>query len=275
MSEKNNFKNDNDDKAGVIHWDGTYASWPVGIFNPHLKGIRYYGRKKWHAFFSNYLCFPIGQKNRLIEVGCGGSKYLPYFSKEFNLNVAGIDYSLEGCALAEKSLTSANVEGRIYHGDLFNQPIELIDEFDVAVSFGLVEHFADTTNAVANIAAFLKHEGLMITIVPNMVGLCGLVQKLICRSVYLVHEPLTKADLEVAHIKADLIIVKTGYLEFINFGVINVGTSSSRLIQIFRKVIHKFLLLFTVIVWIFEKIFGPAPGNAITSPYIFCIAKKR
>jgi SAM-dependent methyltransferase len=275
MSDKINFKSDKDDKAGVVHWNETYASWPVSIFNPHLKGIRYFGRKKWHAFFSNFFCFPIGQKVRLIEVGCGGSKYLPYFSKEFNLNVAGIDYSLEGCALAEKSLAAANVKGSVYHGDLFNQPIELLDEFDVTVSFGLVEHFADTTNAVTNIAAFLKHEGLIITIVPNMGGLCGLVQKLICRSVYLVHEPLTKADLEVAHIKADLIIIKTGYLEFLNFGVINVGTNSSGLVQIFRKVIHKCLLLLTVTVWIFEKIFGSAPENAITSPYIYCVAKKR
>lgn len=270
-------KEDNDcdnDKAGVAHWDETYTGWSVGIFDPHPKGIRYSGRKKWHALFAKVFSTLALRKGTLIEVGCGGSKYLPYFGNEFNLAVSGIDYSVNGCALAEKNLAWANVKGDIYYGDIFSPPNQLKGSFDIAVSFGLVEHFSDTENPIAHITNLLKPGGLIITTVPNMAGIAGLAQKLICRSVYDAHIALTKDGLMAAHVKSGLMIIETGYLEFINFGVVNVGAGSAGLQRTLKILLHKALLAITLLTWALEKMFGPFAGNSVTSPYIYCIARK-
>lgn len=263
-----------DDKAGVGHWDDTYIRWPVCTFNPHPRGVRYFGRKKWHALFAKAFCNHDVGKVDIVEVGCGGSKYLPYFAKEFGFEVSGIDYSVNGCALAEKSLNLADVKGNIYNADLFDLPQQLVGTFDVAVSFGLVEHFSDTAAPISHIANLLKSGGLIITIVPNMAGICGWAQKLICRDVYDIHQLVTKDILIVAHETAGFTIVEAGYLEFVNFGVVNIGTNSTGLKLLFKVVLHKVLLGITLFTWAAETIFGSFAGNSVTSPYIYCIAKK-
>lgn len=263
------------DKTGVRYWDNVYNGWNALIFEPHRKGLRYLGRRRWHALFNRAFNRHAPQRGRLIEVGCGGSQYLPYFAKEFGFVVSGIDYSGQGCALAERNLELARVGGTIYNGDLFSLPQELIEIFDVAVSFGLVEHFSVTDNCVAQIARLLRPGGLIITTAPNMAGLTGLAQKFFNRNVYDKHVSLSVASLSAAHAKSGLEVLEEGYLEFMNFGVINAGgTTSAGLSRSMRISIHKALLGVTLGAWALETLFGPWRGNPFSSPYVYCIARR-
>jgi len=38
---------------------------------------------------------------RLIEIGCGGSRWLPYFHHAFGYEVSGIDYTMSGVKLSK------------------------------------------------------------------------------------------------------------------------------------------------------------------------------
>jgi len=262
-----------EDKAGVGHWDDTYACWKTGVFDPHSNGIRYLARRKWHALFTRMFHVHAPEKGKLIEIGCGGSRYLPYLANEFNFEVSGIDYSERGCALAEKNLALAGVKGSIYYGDLFSPPQELIGAFDVAVSFGVVEHFSDTTNCIECIARLLRPGGLIFTSVPNMTGLPGLAQKYLGPDIFNKHQPLSKDLLVDAHLSSGLTVLEAGFLEFMNFGVVTIGRSDSAVMQqSLKKLLHKGLLGFTLGVWTVETIWGSFKGNPLISPYVYCIA---
>ena len=243
------------DKAGVHYWDRVYDGWKLNLFEPHPPGVRYLGRRKWHALFKRVFDTFALQRGRLIEIGCGGSGFLPYFATEFSFDVAGIDYSKQGCALAEKNIEFAGMKGMIYHSDLFSPPQKLAGAFDVAVSFGLVEHFSDPAECIAQISRFLRPGGLIITTVPNMEGLAGLVQKILARDVYDKHASLSKSKLSSAHTRSGLEVLEAGYLEFVNFGVVNVGTANSGLLRSLRILFHKALLGVTLGVWSLELIF--------------------
>jgi SAM-dependent methyltransferase len=262
------------DKAGVSHWDSVYENWPISIFNPHLGGVRYLGRRKWHALFLKTFTCLNSDKLKLVEIGCGGSKYLPYFSKNFNFKVAGIDYSKDGCLKAEENLKLAGIDGSVYQADLFTPPAGLIKSFDIVVSFGLIEHFTNTSEVIRSMGAFAKNGGLILTIIPNMPGIAGIAQKLISKRVYDVHIPLTAAEVKEAHEQAGYSILDFGYLEFVNFGVVNPNLGSNIFINFLKNATHKILLGLTLFIWTLEKIFGSVNGNKYTSPYIFCIAKK-
>ena len=262
------------DKAGVEHWDETYLGWQPGVFKPHLKGIRYRGRKAWHQLFTRLFHDYAPSKGRLIEVGCGGSMYLPYFSQSFNFTVSGIDYSEHGCELAKRNIALADVKGSVYYGDLFSPPKELLDTFDVALSFGLVEHFSDTADSITHISNMVRPGGLIFTTVPNMGGVTGLAQKFLGREVFDKHVSLSVESLVAAHLKAGLTVLDAGYHEFLNFGVVNIGTARSGGFHTVRSLLHKILLGVSFLVWSLETLFWSFSTNSLTSPYIYCIAKK-
>jgi SAM-dependent methyltransferase len=60
-------------------------------------------------------------------------------------------------------LDAAGVPGEIVCADLFAPPPHLLAQFDVVVSFGVVEHFDDTAACVAACARLVKPGGLMVT----------------------------------------------------------------------------------------------------------------
>src|SRR5574341_437658 len=62
---------------------------------------------------------------RLLEMGCGNSLWLPYFAKKLNYVVSGIDYTEDGCRLAEANLSAVGRQGDIYCRDFCS----LGDEF--------------------------------------------------------------------------------------------------------------------------------------------------
>ena len=110
--------------------------------DPRDKTLSNYVARKFHELFTRVL--PRGHNVRLLEVGCARSRWLPYFAAEHGYEVTGLDYSTMGCEQARQILAAAGVEGRIVEGDLFSPPEDLLEAFDVVISFGLVEHFDDT-----------------------------------------------------------------------------------------------------------------------------------
>jgi len=84
----------------------------------------------------------------------------PYFAKEFGFKVYGIDYSEIGCKQAREVLSNTGVEGNVICAIFFSPPENLIDAFDVVVSFGVVEHFEDTAG-IAAFSRFLKPNGIL------------------------------------------------------------------------------------------------------------------
>lgn len=264
------------DKAGQKYWDSSWAqsSVPAAV-DPADPGISNWINRRFHQLFVRLFENSATDSMSLLEVGCAKSSWLPYFSRQFGFAVTGIDYSPAGCELSRKVLAKHGVVADVVCSDFFTPPAEMLGKFDVVVSFGVVEHFEDTAASLVAIAAFLKPGGMLITSIPNMVGLIGAVQKVVNRPVYDIHQLLDSAMLREAHENASLTVLECDYFIASNFGVNNlVDVPSGTPSWFFKKVILGVLARISLLTWKLEDRMGPFRAGKAASPYVMCISRK-
>jgi 2-polyprenyl-3-methyl-5-hydroxy-6-metoxy-1,4-benzoquinol methylase len=138
------------------HWsDATVSRNPLG-----------YEDRVWRQVYGQiFKDAPAGA--RCLEVGCGNSQHLVAIAG-YGLQVAGIDFTENGCRLAKEWLTKAGVQGEIYQRDLFDANEDLAGQFDFVVSFGLVEHFDDPSEPLRAMRRLLRPGGHILTTTPNV-----------------------------------------------------------------------------------------------------------
>ena len=135
----------------------------VGFFYIEASGLL-------SKYINNYI--KSDKKYSIIELGCGGSSYLPYLQKKYkNLQIFGIDKSLKGCRSIQLVLNEDFFSGCIVCGDIFQNPFN--KKFDIVFSVGLIEHFDKPDSILEKHVGLLKPGGLLICIVPNFVGFQG------------------------------------------------------------------------------------------------------
>lgn len=264
------------DKAGQKYWDDSWASSNIPeAVNPLDMSINNWVNRRFHQFFVKLFSGTETKKLKLLEVGCAKSAWLPYFSREFGFSVTGLDYSSIGCELARHVLEKSGVEGDIVCADFFSPPVEMLGTFDVVVSFGVVEHFENTTACLRAVSSFLKPGGMLITNIPNMVGWIGSIQKVVNRPVYDIHELINPDMLKIEHERAGLKVAECDYFITTNFGVCNLlGTSTNTINGYLKKSALTTLSRLSKIIWIFEDKLKKLSPNRLTSPYINCISRK-
>lgn len=260
------------DKAGKEYWDRNWENYGLpGAVDPKRSGLSNHLNREFHKLFQKTFPPVDGNGRSLLEVGCARSAWLPYFAKEFGFKVHGLDYSEVGCRQAAQILTNEGVQGEIECADFFSPPERMLGEFDAVVSFGVVEHFADTAGCIRQFSKFLKPDGLMVTIVPNMVGALGVLQKIVNRPAFDVHVPLKCQYLARAHEDAGLESVSCEYLLFASLTIINLenfrGTPFHGAAVRIRSSLSKAL-------WAAEKNVALLSPNRLSSPYIVCVARK-
>jgi SAM-dependent methyltransferase len=212
------------DKAGEAYWT---AFWQGQRLPPAVRvdgfGPRAWFYREFHRFWESCLPAGGGAPPRLLEIGCAQSRWLPYFARHWGCRVAGLDYSELGCLRTRALLTREQIAGEIFHQDLFCPQPRQVAGFDVVFSNGVVEHFEDPAAVLAHMAAYLKPGGCMITMVPNLAGWLGKMQKWVSPEVMATHLPLSREELARAHEKAGLRPVRCAYLAFLHFSVVNPG----------------------------------------------------
>jgi len=260
------------DKAGKAYWDGLWqhATLPVAV-NPRASGLNNYVNRKFHDYFEHSLSALETKGKRLLEIGCARSAWLPYFAKQFGFEVSGLDYSEQGCQQAKEVLASEGVEGEISCADFFSPASELIGAFDVVVSFGVAEHFQNTSECLAAFARFLKPGGLLLTNIPNLTGLNGSLQKRLNRPVFDIHVVMSREGLAGVHRRAGLEVITCDYFLSVSFGVVNVERWKGE----FRYVVVTRLSSWiSKLTWCIDAAFPVVRPNRWTSPYINCLGRK-
>ena len=110
----------------------------------------------------------LGDDLKTIELGCGYGK----ISLLFGLSGAQtmlFDYNEAALTSAEAAHAKLGLNPRLLGGDLLNLPAELHGQFDVACSFGTLEHFFgdNRSKVVAATASVLRPGGVFFVTVPN------------------------------------------------------------------------------------------------------------
>jgi SAM-dependent methyltransferase len=240
------------DKAGETYWTSFWNQLPMPEpVNLKDLSLKNYGIRKLNNFYSHTLTPSPSQK--LLELGCGNSVFLSYFHKEFGYDVYGLDYSELGCKQTERVLARDNVKGTIVQGDIFNPPSELIGQFDVVCSFGVLEHFEDSTSTIKAFSRFLKPGGTLITTVPYLKGATGLLQKIMNKPVYDIHVIMDREDLKGFIKYAGLNLTYCEYHLPISFGVTLEQSGDHKVSFLpFKKLILKSLQVLSKVFWFID-----------------------
>lgn len=211
-----------------------------------------------------------------LEIGCGSSGWLPYFQKRYKLIISGLDYSDIGCELARRNLEMQEIPyEEIYCKDFLAKDFTINKKFDFIFSYGVVEHFNDTTEIISIFKKLLAPGGKIITLVPNLNGFNGLVTKKFLTDIYLLHKVINNNELKSFHINNGLRIVKSDYVGTFSIAVFPFANSKSWL---FRKDTKRRKLALTLQAKLdsfFSKVFKTfklnMPSRAF-SPYVICVA---
>lgn len=259
------------DKAGTTYWNNNWSKvqYPKA-FDVNEQSLENYVNIQLHTFFKDLL--KDTKQFSVLEIGCANSIWPIYFYQYFSANVYGIDYSEVGCEKSRSLLEHYKVPGKIYYADLFSPPSELLEKFDLVVSFGVVEHFKDTVHCLKSCAAFVKPGGLLLTLIPNIPSIIGFIQKFVDRKVYDIHIPITKKKMIDFHESAALELTYCDYLMSINLNVVNSGSFSS---HHFNPFLRHTLSSISKVFWILEKYGLKILKNRFTSPYIIAVAKTK
>jgi len=255
------------------YWNRTWAHRTVPEpLNPRAKGLNGTVARHWHRFFSQaFGAAGIRPGERLLEAGCGGSVFLPYFAREYGLAAEGIDNSPEGCELSNAISRTSGIHTPIHSGDVLRPPEPLRARYRVVVSLGLAEHFSPTRSIVDALALFLEPGGRLITVVPNMHGLLGALQRIVDPAVYRVHVPLSPAELAGAHRSCGLSVLSATHGMTVNFSVMNFSGPGSRVSPGLGLRLASWT---SKLVWSVERLGLPEIPNRWTSPYVAVVAQR-
>ena len=265
-----------DERVDKEYWDQSWSaeSELPDTFDPNIRGLRGLYRRPFHAFFAEQLREVAPPGASLIEIGCGRSQMLPYFAKQFNLRVAGLDYSEVGCEKARRILERDGVRGDIRCADLWDATSVPTLGYDIVFSYGLVEHFEDTAGILRALARYARPGGTVLTLIPNMRGMVGVLQRALSREIYDMHVPLSALALAQAHRDAGLTVLNSGYLLPAHFGVCNPGSvrDPHGLSRLLRGLTHRAAIaLSTSLLWVDERLIH-LPTSEKLSPYAFALA---
>ncbi len=150
------------------HWDKIWTEtkddaefwWWVQRENEGVRG------RKIISYIEQYLGKIKGLKT--IEVGSGSGTYSLVFAQR-GASVTLLDYSQEALLCAARRFDSRGLSASFVCGDAFNLEPNLLEKFDVAMSFGTIEHYRYPERFLMARAHLdlVKPGGIVIISVPN------------------------------------------------------------------------------------------------------------
>ena len=237
---------ENRNLVAAEQWD---ASWASASAPFRLRPWRDYVSWRFARLFREY----IKPRDRVLEVGCGGSRFLPYFAKDLGAEVWGFDYAPAGVASARAALGRAGVEGKILHADLFAADGVPTSYFDVVFSGGFIEHFEDTQGVVNYIVQFAQPgTGVVITEIPHVTGwMFRSLQRRLDPTIFDQHIPVTAEAMDAAHVNAGAAVMRRAA----PFGSLGIGVLNynrflpPRLLSVVRRGLEIPQTLLTAPLW--------------------------
>ena len=250
------------------YWDAQYGSESLEPLS--LEGYRNHGSR---CIFETMKLVDFEEKN-ILEIGAGGSKWLTLLAREFpTSSFSGLDYSEAGCDELRKMAIAENVNINVVCADLYSPPEGFENHFDIVITCGVVEHFDSLDEIIPALTRYLKPNGKLYTIIPNMSALVGSLVKSFDRSIYNIHNPHDLKSLTNGHKTAGISVEHANYVCSTEFGVLSacINEDTSKL----KRFIYLWLTRLTRVISVIERKIGNLPATRYFSAYIYCIAVKK
>ena len=152
---------------------------------------------------------PAGSEYRLIEIGCAPGRWMVYFHEKYGYAISGIEYGKKAADLTRRNLEMQGIEAEVLAEDFFRAKIDP-GSYDVVFSGGFIEHFRDLPVVVKRICALSRR--YVVTLVPNLSGVNGLISKTLRPAVYAEHTLIDRVFLERLHAASGLKTLFCGYV---------------------------------------------------------------
>lgn len=125
------------------------------------------GRWFYNLFFRRFLLKHIKNDSSMIELGCGGSTLTLSIIDHLD-SLCGVDNSPIAINISQKHAArlKLSAKAKFIHANIFNLPKNLIENFDLAWSQGLMEHFDNYEAVIFAHIQTIKPGGTMIISVP-------------------------------------------------------------------------------------------------------------
>jgi 2-polyprenyl-3-methyl-5-hydroxy-6-metoxy-1,4-benzoquinol methylase len=107
---------------------------------------------------------------KLMEIGCAPGRWLIYFHQQFGYQVSGCDSAPQAVEVTRANLEQAQVPGEVLLTDLMDASLPAA-AYDIVVSLGVIEHFADPWPAITQHVRLIKPGGTLVLEMPNYTGL--------------------------------------------------------------------------------------------------------
>jgi len=263
----------NQDLAKKEHWDDVYADCKQNL--PGNISEKWVPNDYNSQVIEHILMREINRSNpkTILEIGCGNSTWLPYLAKMTRAQVAGIDYSEDGCSLVRNRLNVEKMEGKIYCEDFFKTDPQRIGQYDFVYSLGVVEHFSDLKQTLKAELQFVKPGGTLFTEVPNLkFSIHGFLSWIYQPELLAKHEKISKNDLIKAYKDLGLNHIEANYSGIFSLSIVAWG-SYPRWKRISRILLPVFLLSARIVDMVLLKT-KCYQGFAPISPYVYIKGEK-
>lgn len=262
------------DIAGAEYWDAVWRDHDRvkrRAARVLKKRTNYVDAAFLHLLF-DLLSDRLADNTSILEIGCANSLWLPYLARHGGFRISGLDYSAVGCEQERELLTECGVHGTVMQGDALTPPQALERQFDLVYSYGVVEHFENTSRVIESFARFLKPNGILVTIVPNLAGINGVLMHFLNPDQFRRHMCLTPVDLSNAYEAAGLRVERSTFCLSVNLGLTNLVGLPPTSDTLLRHIALAGLMGVSRAVWAFERL-RPLPSHPSVAPYIVCVAR--
>lgn len=270
MSDQDKENNLNQRLTSSDFWDSCYEGRASAPFDD----------RNWKALVSIQLVRLIEtlnlDKKKVCEVGGGDAEVLAYLAKRHPSSIFSIiDFSPAGCELARIRADRESVVMDVYQADLFYPPRELLENFDLVLSHGVVEHFTDLVDVMAAKKGLLNNGGKAFTLIPNFASpvyahLC----KRWSKTVFEDHVPHDMRSLLVGHEQAGLTPLDHGYLGAIEFGMLSMAMHGPEPKTWVDRQLYLFLSRLSKAIHFLEFKVVDFPTTRLLSPFMYVISIK-
>ena len=137
----------------------------------------------FHDVLNKYV--PKKQKINFLEIGGFPGQWAIFFAKYWGADCTLLDRYIDQETIEVLSRDNEVKNINVIEGDLFDLSVNR--KFDVVMSAGFIEHFSDVAGVIDKHIDYLEPDGTLILTVPNLLGLNGLLQKIVDRETYDTH----------------------------------------------------------------------------------------
>ncbi len=212
---------------------------------------------------------------RVLEIGAGGSRVLPYIGQKFGHEVFGTDFSWGGCRLLRANLALVGVQGGVVCEDLFQSSLGA-ETFDLVYSSGLIEHFEDTRSVIAEHLRLVKPGGRLVLIVPNFQGVQGKIVKKLAPPLWKVHQIFGPGDLGAILKSLGLEQIRSEYLGsfYIHIGRGHEWPAIHGWPPFLQLLLHASVRLLNALISLAFRLSPVRPHSQALSPAFFAVGTK-